>query len=92
MYEIQLYIRQTFFFKKLFIYLFIFNLSSCGFFVRQVFIAISLILGDGLYNLIKIVAITIREMYNKSSNIGDLPVVADSHGILATSQLVLLIL
>lgn len=70
----------------------IINLSSCDFFVRQVFIAISLILGDGLYNLIKIVAITIREMYNKSSNISDLPMVADIHGILAISQLVLLIL
>lgn len=65
------------------------NLLSCDFFVRQVFIAISLILGDGLYNLIKIVAITIREMLNKSSNIGDLPVVADIHVMFVISQLVL---
>ncbi|KAK4746666.1 hypothetical protein SAY87_025703 [Trapa incisa] len=38
-----------------------------GLYGYKVFIAISLILGDGLYNLIKIVAITIREMINKGS-------------------------
>ena len=33
----------------------------------QVFIAIALILGDGLYNLIKIIYITAKEMCNKST-------------------------
>ncbi|KAF6155903.1 hypothetical protein GIB67_039234 [Kingdonia uniflora] len=33
-----------------------------------VFIAISLILGDGLYNLVKIIAITVKEICNKSTN------------------------
>lgn len=33
----------------------------------QVFVAISLILGDGLYNLIKIILITTREICNSRS-------------------------
>lgn len=36
-------------------------------FTLQVFIAISLILGDGIYNLVKIIAITVKEICNKSS-------------------------
>lgn len=40
----------------------------------QVFIAISLILGDGLYNLIKIIAITVKEMCKISTRQKDLPI------------------
>lgn len=49
-------------------------------FQPQVFIAISLILGDGLYNLIKIIAITTREMINKGSKTSNLPIVMESMG------------
>ncbi|KAL8139960.1 hypothetical protein V2J09_005981 [Rumex salicifolius] len=38
-----------------------------GLYGYKVFIAISLILGDGLYNLVKIIAITVREVLNASS-------------------------
>lgn len=38
-----------------------------GLYGYKVFIAISLILGDGLYNLIKIIAITVKELANSSS-------------------------
>lgn len=50
-------------------------LSHC----LQVFIAIALILGDGLYNLIKIVIITIKEMCNKST-MQNLPIVREVQG------------
>ncbi|MCL7044091.1 hypothetical protein MKW94_021847 [Papaver nudicaule] len=45
-----------------------------GLYGYKVFIAISLILGDGLYNLVKIIAVTIKEMCNSSSK-QSLPVV-----------------
>ncbi|GAB2278411.1 Probable metal-nicotianamine transporter ysl6 [Dionaea muscipula] len=44
-----------------------------GLYGYKVFIAIALILGDGLYNLIKIIAVTIKEIWS-SSNKHKLPV------------------
>ncbi|KAK4754665.1 hypothetical protein SAY87_002769 [Trapa incisa] len=49
-----------------------------GLYGYKVFIAISLILGDGLYNLIKIIAITIREMTRKGNKTGNLPIIMES--------------
>lgn len=46
-----------------------------GLYGYKVFIAISLILGDGLYNLVKIIAITVRELCNKSTKEKNLPIV-----------------
>ncbi|XWS40568.1 hypothetical protein CRYUN_Cryun17cG0006700 [Craigia yunnanensis] len=46
-----------------------------GLYGYKVFIAIALILGDGLYNLIKIIYITAKEMCNKSTKQSKLPVV-----------------
>lgn len=46
----------------------------------QVFIVISLILGDGLYNLIKIVVITLREILNACSKLSSLPFVTTHQG------------
>ncbi|KAK6256246.1 Oligopeptide transporter [Theobroma cacao] len=46
-----------------------------GLYGYKVFIAIALILGDGLYNLIKIVYITVKEIYNKSTKQSKLPIV-----------------
>ncbi|WCJ40166.1 YELLOW STRIPE like 6 [Euphorbia peplus] len=48
-----------------------------GLYGYKVFIAISLILGDGLYNLVKIISITIREICNKSSKENHLPILRD---------------
>lgn len=48
-----------------------------GLYGYKVFIAISLILGDGLYNLIKIIAITVKEMWNRSTKDSKLPFVND---------------
>ncbi|KAK6912956.1 Oligopeptide transporter, OPT superfamily [Dillenia turbinata] len=48
-----------------------------GLYGYKVFIAISLILGDGLYNLIKIITVTAREMWNNSSKNKKLPIVQD---------------
>ncbi|KAL6136059.1 hypothetical protein ACLB2K_061360 [Fragaria x ananassa] len=48
-----------------------------GLYGYKVFIAITLILGDGLYNLIKIIAITLKEICNKSSKQGNLPLVKE---------------
>ncbi|XP_057491050.1 probable metal-nicotianamine transporter YSL6 isoform X2 [Actinidia eriantha] len=45
-----------------------------GLYGYKVFIAISLILGDGLYNLIKIISITIRELCNSSAKQKNLPI------------------
>ena len=45
----------------------------------QVFIAMSLILGDGLYNLLKIMAITIREMCNSTKQ-NNLPLFKETAG------------
>ncbi|KAL2552585.1 putative metal-nicotianamine transporter YSL6 [Forsythia ovata] len=52
-----------------------------GLYGYKVFIAISLILGDGIYNLIKIIAITIKEICRNSTdqNIPVIKEVADSH-------------
>ncbi|KAJ6424127.1 hypothetical protein OIU84_024996 [Salix udensis] len=50
-----------------------------GLYGYKVFIAIALILGDGLYNLIKIVIITIKEMCNKST-MQNLPIVREVQG------------
>lgn len=47
-----------------------------GLYGYKVFIAIALILGDGLYNLIKIIIITIKEMCNKST-MQNLPIVSE---------------
>ncbi|XP_072951093.1 probable metal-nicotianamine transporter YSL6 isoform X2 [Typha angustifolia] len=47
-----------------------------GLYGYKVFVAISLILGDGLYNLIKIILITVREICNARSKRADLPVVS----------------
>jgi hypothetical protein len=46
----------------------------------QVFIAIALILGDGIYNLIKIIAITVKEVCNKSTKQSNLPVTTEVLG------------
>lgn len=46
----------------------------------QVFIAISLILGDGLYNLIKIISITVKEMWNSSTKQNNLPIIKEVLG------------
>nr|CAD1836600.1 unnamed protein product [Ananas comosus var. bracteatus] len=49
-----------------------------GLYGYKVFIAISLILGDGLYNLIKIILITGKEVMNARSKQDALPIVATS--------------
>ncbi|KAK9925539.1 hypothetical protein M0R45_033861 [Rubus argutus] len=48
-----------------------------GLYGYKVFIAIALILGDGLYNLIKIIAITLKEISSKSSKQSNLPLVIE---------------
>lgn len=48
-----------------------------GLYGYKVFIAISIILGDGIYNLIKIITITTREMCRNRSNQHSLPVVKE---------------
>ncbi|CAE6203208.1 unnamed protein product [Arabidopsis arenosa] len=48
-----------------------------GLYGYKVFIAIAIILGDGLYNLIKIIIVTVKEIYNKSSKQQHLPVFND---------------
>lgn len=48
-----------------------------GLYGYKVFVAISLILGDGIYNLIKIIAITAKEMCNNRSKQADLPVIKE---------------
>ncbi|CAH9113541.1 unnamed protein product [Cuscuta europaea] len=59
-----------------------------GLYGYKVFIAISLILGDGVYNLIKIIVITVREMCRNSSNQNNLPMTAElSDGNTSKSQL-----
>ncbi|XP_009344228.2 probable metal-nicotianamine transporter YSL6 isoform X1 [Pyrus x bretschneideri] len=49
-----------------------------GLYGYKVFISIALILGDGLYNLIKIIACTLKELSNKSSKLSNLPVVEEA--------------
>ncbi|KAK4346176.1 hypothetical protein RND71_032515 [Anisodus tanguticus] len=51
-----------------------------GLYGYKVFIAISLILGDGLYNLIKIVSISVREIFKNSSTQNNLPLVMEVTG------------
>jgi hypothetical protein len=46
----------------------------------QVFISVSVILGDGLYNLIKIIYATIKEIMNERSKQGRLPLVGIQEG------------
>ncbi|KAG6656679.1 probable metal-nicotianamine transporter YSL6 isoform X1 [Carya illinoinensis] len=48
-----------------------------GLYGYKVFIAISLILGDGIYNLIKIIVITVKEICNKSTKQSNLPVTVE---------------
>ncbi|KAK3183836.1 hypothetical protein Dsin_031122 [Dipteronia sinensis] len=58
-----------------------------GLYGYKVFIAISLILGDGLYNLIKIIAITVKEMCNKTTKNSKLPIVNEVQADPETSKL-----
>lgn len=58
----------------------------------QVFIAISLILGDGLYNLIKIISLTVKEICNKSTTNSNLPLIKEATGGYFTLELFKLIL
>ncbi|KAK0589368.1 hypothetical protein LWI29_013321 [Acer saccharum] len=58
-----------------------------GLYGYKVFIAISLILGDGLYNLIKIIAITMKEMCNKTTKNSKLPIVNEVQADPETSKL-----
>jgi hypothetical protein len=48
--------------------------------VFQVFISVSVILGDGLYNLIKIIYATIKEIMNARAKQGRLPLVRVQDG------------
>ncbi|KAK7377605.1 hypothetical protein VNO80_03033 [Phaseolus coccineus] len=48
-----------------------------GLYGYKVFISIALILGDGVYNLVKIIIITVREMWSASSKQTRLPVVTE---------------
>ncbi|KAK7336097.1 hypothetical protein VNO77_16628 [Canavalia gladiata] len=48
-----------------------------GLYGYKVFISISLILGDGIYNLVKIILITAREMWRTSSKQSNLPIVTE---------------
>ncbi|CAL5368595.1 probable metal-nicotianamine transporter YSL6 isoform X1 [Camellia sinensis] len=50
-----------------------------GLYGYKVFISISLILGDGLYNLIKIIALTVREMCNSTEQ-KNLPIMNEVSG------------
>ncbi|PNY09564.1 putative metal-nicotianamine transporter YSL6-like protein [Trifolium pratense] len=50
-----------------------------GLYGYKVFISIALILGDGIYNLIKIILITVREMWKTRSKQNSLPVVTEVH-------------
>lgn len=49
-----------------------------GLYGYKVFIAISIILGDGLYNLVKIVYITVKEILNSRIKKNSLPLVAST--------------
>ncbi|KAL1539896.1 putative metal-nicotianamine transporter ysl6 [Salvia divinorum] len=56
-----------------------------GLYGYKVFVAISLILGDGIYNLIKIIYVTIKEMTTKRQSLPTITEVIDSN----TSKLLL---
>ncbi|VVB09463.1 unnamed protein product [Arabis nemorensis] len=58
-----------------------------GLYGYKVFIAIAIILGDGLYNLTKIIVITVKELYNKTSKQQHLPVFSGISDDSETSQL-----
>ncbi|KAK8937944.1 putative metal-nicotianamine transporter YSL6 [Platanthera guangdongensis] len=51
-----------------------------GLYGYKVFIAISLILGDGLYNLIKIIYVAVKELLNASSKRNSLPLAGSQDG------------
>ncbi|XP_071712918.1 probable metal-nicotianamine transporter YSL6 [Rutidosis leptorrhynchoides] len=51
-----------------------------GLYGYKVFIAISLILGDGLYNLVKIIVISIKALWNNTTIQQDLPVIKELVG------------
>ncbi|CAN1850157.1 Probable metal-nicotianamine transporter YSL6 [Linum perenne] len=57
-----------------------------GLYGYKVFISIALILGDGLYNLIKIIWISTKEMCNKSTKEHKLPVLNDHDSKLLLEQ------
>ncbi|CAA7055167.1 unnamed protein product [Microthlaspi erraticum] len=57
-----------------------------GLYGYKVFIAITIILGDGLYNLIKIIVVTVKELCNKSSKQQHLPVFTDISDESETSE------
>ncbi|KAI7733930.1 hypothetical protein M8C21_004002 [Ambrosia artemisiifolia] len=48
-----------------------------GLYGYKVFVAIALILGDGLYNLVKIIAISVKAVLNNSTRRQDLPVIKE---------------
>ncbi|MFS7970348.1 putative oligopeptide transporter, OPT superfamily [Helianthus anomalus] len=48
-----------------------------GLYGYKVFVAIALILGDGLYNLVKIIAISVKAVLNSSTRRQDLPVIKE---------------
>ncbi|KAI7733933.1 hypothetical protein M8C21_005319 [Ambrosia artemisiifolia] len=48
-----------------------------GLYGYKVFVAIALILGDGLYNLVKIIAISVKAVLNNSTTRQDLPVIKE---------------
>ncbi|XVF60009.1 hypothetical protein PTKIN_Ptkin08bG0008000 [Pterospermum kingtungense] len=52
-----------------------------GLYGYKVFIAIAIILGDGLYNLIKIIYVTAKEMCSKSTKQSKLPIVNEVIGL-----------
>ncbi|XP_061339082.1 probable metal-nicotianamine transporter YSL6 isoform X4 [Gastrolobium bilobum] len=66
------------------------NLGSSdfkGLYGYKVFISIAIILGDGIYNLIKIILITAREMWRTSFKQNSLPVVTEVHASVVSSEL-----
>jgi uncharacterized oligopeptide transporter (OPT) family protein len=57
-----------------------------GLYGYKVFIAIALILGDGLYNVVKITIISARSMFIHYKNRQQLPVVAEGIGSVNSTQ------
>ncbi|KAJ8771919.1 hypothetical protein K2173_027096 [Erythroxylum novogranatense] len=58
-----------------------------GLYGYKVFIAIALILGDGLYNLVKIISVSVKEVCNKSNADSKLPIVGDNQDIETSKSL-----
>lgn len=78
LYGYKVYIFLQFFeFHYLYISIAVFQRQCCLF---QVFISIALILGDGLYNLVKIVVISIKTVWNNSTKQQNLPVTKEILG------------